>query len=295
MKRPLLHLGLFLGTCYTTWWCYSFFYQGTPWESAVFAATTLSILGAHEMGHYVMARVHGVPSSLPYFIPVPLGFGTFGAVIRIRGRIPTRNALVDIGAAGPLAGLTVAIPLLVLGLSNAQPVDVAVPQWTFPGEMSLVSAVRGAWRWVLTEQPPQLGDRLNFGENLLSLGLSRLLVGRHEILASPLILGSWFGMLVTMLNLMPIGQLDGGHLTHAWFGPRAIPLGKLIAVAMAFLAMFYSVGWVVWLLLTTRVVGFRHPQVSAPEEPLSTGRKLICALCFVCFVLTLMPVPMSTV
>jgi membrane-associated protease RseP (regulator of RpoE activity) len=148
---------------------------------------------------------------------------------------------------------------------------------------------------VLTQRPPELGDRLSFGDNLLSFALSRLLVGRQEIAASPLILGAWFGMLVTMLNLMPIGQLDGGHLTHAWFGPRAIGLGKVIAAAMAFLALFYSVGWVVWLLLTTRVVGFRHPEVAQPVEPLSRGRKLVCALCFVCFALTLMPVPMTAV
>jgi membrane-associated protease RseP (regulator of RpoE activity) len=110
---------------------------------------------------------------------------------------------------------------------------------------------------------------------------------------APILIGAWFGMLVTMLNLIPIGQLDGGHLTHAWFGPRAVPLGKVLALGMAFLALFYSAGWAVWLLLTTQVVGFKHPQVLQPAEPLSAGRKLICAVCFVCFALTLMPVPMT--
>ncbi len=295
MRRALLHLFLFLGTCVTTWSCYRFYYDGTPWEAAVFAATTLSILGAHEMGHYLMARRHGVQSSLPYFIPVPIGFGTFGAVIRIRGRIPTRDALVDIGAAGPLAGLAVAIPVLIWGLAHATTLDVSSPAWSFPGDMSLVSVLRGAVRWVTTQEAPQVGERVEFGDNLLSFALARLLVGKREILATPVILGAWFGMLVTMLNLMPIGQLDGGHLTHAWFGPRAIALGKVIAALMAFLALFYSVGWVLWLVITTRVVGFRHPEVAVPDLPLSPSRKVVCAVCFVFFALTLMPVPMAAV
>jgi len=294
LKRALLHLFLFLGTCFTTWWAYWFYEHGTKSEAVVFAAVTLSILGAHEMGHYVMARLHGVPSSLPYFLPVPIGFGTFGAVIRIRGRIPTRDALVDIGAAGPLAGLAVAIPVLIVALSHATKLDIPPSPWSFPGEMSLFSAVRGVIRWVMTQETPQF-SRMEFGDNLLSLALARLLVGRHEILATPAVLGAWFGMLVTMLNLMPIGQLDGGHLTHAWFGPRAIPVGKVIALGMAFLAVFYSWSWVLWLVITTRVIGFKHPEVALPQQPLSFSRKVVCAVCFLFFALTLMPVPMAII
>ncbi|MBL8957336.1 MAG: site-2 protease family protein [Myxococcaceae bacterium] len=292
MKRAAVHLFLFVGTCVTTWSCYRFYYGGTPAEAAVFAATIVGILGSHEMGHYVMARYHGVPSSLPYFIPVPIGFGTFGAVIRIRGRIPTRDALVDIGAAGPLAGLAVAIPLLVYGVATATVVDISAPALTFPGEMSLFNVVQGAIRWAMTQEAPNL-TRYEFGQNLISYGLERLLVGRHDILATPIILGTWFGMVMTMLNLMPIGQLDGGHLTHAWFGPHAVPLGKAVAFAMACLVLFFSATWLIWLVITTRVVGFRHPEVAAPHVPLSFSRKVVCATCFVFFVLTLMPVPIA--
>lgn len=293
MKRPLLHLGLFLGTCVTTFSCYRFFFQAPPLDAALFAGCALTILGAHEMGHYVMARYHGVDTSLPYFIPVPFGFGTFGAVIRIRGRIPTRDALVDIGAAGPLAGLVIAVPVLIAGMSMSHAVDVPAEPLTFPGPMSLVSVVGGAWTWLTTQSPPGVGGRMEFGNNLLSLVVQRAMFGSSEIAATPVLVAAWFGMLVTMLNLMPIGQLDGGHLTHAWFGARAIPVGRALAVVMAFLAMFWSVGWVVWLIITTRIIGFKHPAVAEPMAPLSRGRKLVCAACFVFFVLTLMPVPIS--
>src|SRR4051812_13517664 len=114
MKRAWLHLGLFVGTCVSSASCFHVFFDKGWGDSALFAATALFILATHEMGHWAAARRHGVDTSLPYFLPAPVGFGTFGAVIRIRGRIPTRNALVDIGAAGPLAGLVVALPLLVL-------------------------------------------------------------------------------------------------------------------------------------------------------------------------------------
>ena len=127
MKRPLFHLGLFLATCATT--CFAYFNQlddrlpvkDRLSDSVLFSFCVLLILGSHEMGHYLMARRHGVDSSLPYFIPFPFGFGTMGAVIRIRARIPTRDALVDIGAAGPLAGLLVAVPLLVAGTVLSHP------------------------------------------------------------------------------------------------------------------------------------------------------------------------------
>jgi membrane-associated protease RseP (regulator of RpoE activity) len=290
VKRPLLHLGLFLATCFTSASCFHFFFAGSWPDSALFAATALLILGSHEFGHWAMARRHGVDTSLPYFLPAPLGFGTFGAVIRIRGRIPSRNALVDIGAAGPLTGLVVALPLLVLGMTMTAPGESTAS--AFPDTMSLVSAVRGLVRWVGSGHAPEMDQQVGFGSNLLSMMLDAVLV-RKDRGGAPILIGAWFGMLVTMLNLIPIGQLDGGHLTHAWFGPRAVPLGKLLALGMAFLALFYSAGWAVWLLLTTQVVGFKHPQVSQPAEPLSAGRKLVCAICFVCFALTLMPVPMT--
>lgn len=115
----------------------------------------------------------------------------------------------------------------------------------------------------------------------------------QDLYANPVFLAAWFGMLITMLNLVPVGQLDGGHLTHAWFGHGAVRLGKILAVGMAGLAFACSFSWVPWLLLTSLLVGFRHPEVAEPNVPLSRGRKLVCALCFVFFALTLMPVPLG--
>ena len=109
----------------------------------------------------------------------------------------------------------------------------------------------------------------------------------------PMAFAAWFGLLVTMLNLMPVGQLDGGHLTHAWFGARAVSLGRLVAVALGVLAVVGAVSWLVWLLVAWKVVRFEHPPVEQPEVPLTIGRKVVCVVSFVCFLLTVMPVPLE--
>jgi membrane-associated protease RseP (regulator of RpoE activity) len=291
--KPWLNLFLFFGTCVTTFSCFRFFFEGGIAGSAWFALCALLILGAHEMGHYVMARAHGVDSSLPYFIPLPLAFGTLGAVIRIRSRIPTRNALVDIGAAGPLAGLLVAIPLLFVGLGLSRVVDAPAVH-TDVSLIGLVQLIRDLIEGREVADP----TATVFGDNLLTWLAQRWTFGPlpagKDVVVHPIYTAAWFGLLVTMLNLMPIGQLDGGHLTHAWLGPWAIPLGKALAVVMAVMAVFFSFSWVVWLLVTSKVIGFRHPEVGAPELPLSRGRKVVCAVCFVLFVLTVMPAPLSS-
>ncbi len=199
--------------------------------AGIFSAPLLFILGSHEMGHYFLARIHQVDSSLPYFIPLPyLGVGTLGAVIRIRGRIPHRNALVDIGAAGPIAGLLVAIPLLVLGILHSTVVDAPIPSSSFLGESSLVRLLQHLWQWVVERGSGAAahsgpGGSLIFGDNLLTLLLQRLVKGPlpegKDLAVHPMFIAGWFGLLVTMLNLIPIGQLDGGHLSYAVFGKRA--------------------------------------------------------------------------
>ena len=301
VKRLWLHVVLFFATVLTTFGCYFVFFasgDGSLSDQAVsaglFSFCVMLILGAHEMGHYLMARHHLVDASLPYFIPIPLGFGTMGAVIRLRGRIPSRNALVDIGAAGPLAGLLIAIPLLVIGISLCRIGDAPALPPFFPGPLSL---------WTLV---PKLVDGVNplgggatqfFGHNLLTWGLQNLIVGPlppgKDLYVHPVYLAAWFGLVVTMLNLMPIGQLDGGHLTYAWFGGRAVTLGKAMSVLLLGLVVFFSVSWIIWFFLTMKVVGYKHPEVIAESEPLSAGRKWICAACFVLFALTLMPVGVS--
>jgi membrane-associated protease RseP (regulator of RpoE activity) len=166
-------------------------------DGAQFAGALLAILVAHEGGHYIAARIHKVDASLPYFIPMPIlsPFGTMGAVIRMRGTIPTRRALLDIGASGPLAGLALAIPLYLEGVAHSKMVPDAATD-----------------------------DMMILGDSLLSRLLDHLAgavppAGMQTDL-SPVAYGAWAGMFVTMINLIPVGQLDGGHVAYALFGPR---------------------------------------------------------------------------
>jgi membrane-associated protease RseP (regulator of RpoE activity) len=308
--RPLLHLGLLGTTVLSTFAVFWFWFSGGAGlalldrfrASLTFSVCLVLILGSHEMGHYLLARFHRVNTSLPYFIPVPFGLGTLGAVIRIRARIPDKNALVDIGAAGPLAGLAVALPILLYGLAHSPPTDL-VPPMHWPAESSLWSLLGELGRFLLaklhgvsTVTPPETPGGMIFGDNALTVGLKRLVLGAlppgHDIHEHPAYIAAWGGMLVTMLNLIPLGQLDGGHLTHALFGRRAELLGRAMALFMLGLCLFFSAGWIVWLVVTTRVIGFRHPEVIAPDIPLTRGRKWICALCAVALVLCVMPIPL---
>ncbi|MGO8970883.1 MAG: site-2 protease family protein [Myxococcaceae bacterium] len=298
-QRPLLHLGLLVLTLGTTFEVFLADQTSGVWNRAnildgvAFSLSLVAILGSHEMGHYVLARRHGVDASLPYFIPLPhLGFGTLGAVIRIRSRIPTRNALVDIGAAGPLAGFVVAVLVLLWGYAHASVIDVPVVASVFPPHESAF----GALRLVLAGQQPVVVGQ-SFGDNLLTLLIQRLLVGPlptgKDVLANPYIVAGWFGCLVTTLNLFPIGQLDGGHLAFANLGRRAVGLGKVTALGLLGLVLFFNVSWLVWLLVASLVVGFRHPEVAQPEEPLDGRRLLICVACLVVLVLCLTPSPVQ--
>jgi len=163
-----------------------------------YTAALMAILLAHEFGHYIAARIHNVDASLPYFIPLPVlsPFGTMGAVIRMRSVIPTRRALLDIGAAGPLAGLALAVPLYALGVSHSEIVTV----------------------------DPSGGGTVDLGASLLLRLLDSTfgpaVPDGKDILLSPVAFAGWVGMFVTMVNLLPVGQLDGGHVAYALFGPR---------------------------------------------------------------------------
>jgi membrane-associated protease RseP (regulator of RpoE activity) len=183
-------------------------------HGAQFAGTLLTILVAHELGHYIAARIHKVDASLPYFIPLPLlsPFGTMGAVIRMRGTIPTRRALLDIGAAGPLAGLVFAIPLYLYGIAHSKVIVVD-------------------------------GDGVQLGESILLKTLDWIAAPKTtpgtDILLSPVAFGAWGGFFVTMINLLPVGQLDGGHVAYALFGPKQDRYAKLVHRAM--LVLFFVV------------------------------------------------------
>lgn len=309
--RPLLNLGLFGLTAVTTFlgylsmsvaWKFHLVTPAMATEGLKFSASLLLILGCHEMGHYLAARRHSVDTTLPYFIPAPpvISIGTLGAVIRIRDRIPTLNALMDIGAAGPLAGLAVAIPLLLVGISSAQVVEAFPVSDSFPRPFSLVG-VAGRWIGALGGAADSTAAQAMvalYHDSLLMKALVTAVhgpLGNQDIIAGPLVFAGWFGLLVTLLNLYPIGQLDGGHVVFALFGKWAPWIGRVMAAVLAFLTLFFSAFWLVWLLVTVKVVGFGHPPVVQPEEPLSAGRKAIGVLCLIAFVLCFLPAPISLV
>jgi membrane-associated protease RseP (regulator of RpoE activity) len=211
-----LNLVLFLATVASVF-VTGVYTQGSRWQAAQFAGTILVILVAHELGHYVAARLHKVDASLPYFIPLPLlsPFGTMGAVIRMRGVIPTRRALLDIGASGPIAGLCFAIPLYIWGAAHSHLVPL-----------------------------PASGDgSVQLGESVLMKLLDHVFAPAKpegmDLELSPIAFGAWGGMFVTMINLLPVGQLDGGHVAYALFGPKQDRYAQLIHRSM--LAFFFVV------------------------------------------------------
>jgi membrane-associated protease RseP (regulator of RpoE activity) len=225
----------------------------------------LSILMAHEMGHYIACRHYRVDATLPYFLPFPFLSlaGTLGAFIRIRGPIPNRRALFDIGIAGPLAGFALCLPVLVLGVREAQLLPEAPAAGIYLGEPLLFKAAV----WLLKGATP---DRMT-----LTLG--------------PLGLAAWFGLFVTALNLIPIGQLDGGHVTYALLRQRAAivsRIGSWVCVAL----IYFGPNWLIWSILL-RVLGRRHPPTLDDGAPLGQGRTWIGALGLVVFIACFVPNP----
>jgi membrane-associated protease RseP (regulator of RpoE activity) len=293
-RTPLFLIGL---TLLTTLWAGAGMHGRDPiirpsdllagWD---FALPLMAILLAHELGHYVAGRMHGVDISPPYFIPMPLTMlGTMGAVIRLRGPIRDRNALLDVGAAGPLAGLAVALPLLVLGIATS-PVEPLPPPGTYVIE----------------------------GRSLLYTALLRLLKGPipegSDILLSPTAFAGWAGLLVTMMNLLPVGQLDGGHIAYALLGPVQNRIARIVLYSLPFVALASGLAyglsalegglagwalaqealagmhWLIWfgvLLVMKRIGGLDHPP--AGGAPLTPRRRAVAIGTLVLFVLLFMP------
>lgn len=297
-----LHAGLFLLTCATTYLAGAGFGESYDWRNGVaFAGTLMGILVTHEMGHYIVARRHGIHASLPYFIPLPPGIslGTMGAIIRMRQPITERNKLIDVGAAGPLAGLAVAIPLLVIGLSLS-PVGV------------------------MTEE-----GGLVEGNSILYVALKYAVHGQYlpaadgsDVLLHPIAWAAWVGLLITFINLIPIGQLDGGHVASAYLGDRherlsvwlhrfLLVVGVGVVTFLAFDARGHGLGWggavrhgimsgmpwFVWaglLLLMRRLSGgIYHPAVGG--EPLTRGRRRLALFMAVVFLVIFTPVPLREI
>ncbi|MGO9612208.1 MAG: site-2 protease family protein [Dissulfurispiraceae bacterium] len=281
-KIPYLHVGLFILTFLTTLVAGALqrginiiaephrIKEGWP-----FAVTLMTILLCHELSHYIASKRHHTKATLPYFIPAPSIIGTFGAFIKMKSPIITRKALVDIGASGPIAGFIVSVAACVLGLS-----------------MSHVVAVSR------TEGGLSLGDSL-----LFSL-LSRIVLGatpeNYDILLHPVAFAGWIGLFVTSLNLIPIGQLDGGHIAFAILGQRhrylSIVLVTILSVLgiSALLGMSGWEGWLMWAILML-VLGIKHPPVLHWEVPLDRKRRWIGLLTFIIFIVTFIPSPFKLI
>lgn len=237
------------------------------WRGAPYAAAILLILGVHEMGHYIMMRRRKTPSSPPYFIPgfgISL-FGTFGAVIMLQGQIRDRRALLDIGAAGPIAGFIVALPILLVGLATS------------------------------TVQP--FSNGLAEGDSLLYIAAKILTQGRYlpadglDVLVNQWAWAGWTGMLVTALNLIPLGQLDGGHIAYALLGRSARRLYWPVMVMLVGLMLFVSQSWLVFVILLA-LFGRRHAVPLNAITGLDHKRRIIAFVAGAIFILTFTPAPL---
>ena len=243
------------------------------WQGAWYSLTILAILGIHELGHYFACRYYRVDASLPYFLPVPfVPTGTFGAFIRIRQRIPTKAMLFDIGAAGPIAGFVVAVPALFAGVALSRVVPLA---------------------------PADGVELITLGEPLLFRAAAWLIWGTlpdgHAINLHPMGFAAWFGLLMTALNLFPIGQLDGGHISYAALGARSTNLtlwGVTVVVGLTFVSLSWLL-WAVMMVAMLLVLGPRHPRTLDDHVPLDGRRRRIALATAAIFVLCFTPAPIQ--
>jgi membrane-associated protease RseP (regulator of RpoE activity) len=236
-----------------------------------YSGTILAILGCHELGHYVACRYYDVDASLPFFIPAPLLLtGTLGAFIRIRELIPTKRMLFDIGIAGPLAGFAVAVPALFIGLAMSHVVRV----------------------------PPDMNG-YELGEPLLFKLASALLWGTppdgYSLNLHPMAFAAWFGLLATALNLFPIGQLDGGHISYAVLGRRSSQV-TLATVAVVIALSYFAMSWRVWAVLIIVMLftfGRHHPRTIDEDVPLDRPRMILAFIALVMLIVCFTPAPIE--
>ena len=234
------------------------------WKGVPFSFTLLLILGTHELGHYFVSKRHHVDVTLPYFIPAPSFIGTFGAVIKMRSPILDRKTLLDIGVAGPFAGIIVAVPILIVGLALSEVVPYA------------------------EETGVRLGTCLLF--SFLSFIVHGTLPENVSLILHPAAFSGWIGLLVTSLNLIPVGQLDGGHVSYAILGKKQRVVAKIFMACLLVLGAIGWMGWLVWFALLL-FLGLNHPPVIYDWIPLDKKRKIIGYIALFVFVITFMPKP----
>jgi len=274
-----LHGLLFVATLATTTWAGALhagvnlleqperFSVGLPYSLGL-----MLILGAHEMGHYITARRYEIQVTPPFFIPVPFALGTFGAFIKIKSLTPNRRALFDVAVAGPLAGLVFAIPALLAGLRFSE---------VLPGNAPMAFG----------------GAGVNIGSSVLLACLAKMSLGasvpeNNHLVLHPLAFAGWLGLIVTALNLLPIGQLDGGHMAHALFGSRnarAISLAALVSLFL--LALFVWPGLMMWAFVVYFIAGTRDAPAANDVTPVGFARKAVGYFTFLLLLLIIVPVP----
>ena len=284
--RYPIHIALLLATFLTTTYYQSFFVLGMAWGAGVgvpaaifgwpifvqglwYSLPLLTILACHEFGHYFYCRKYNVDATLPYFLPAPfLLTGTFGAVIRIKERIPTKHALFDIGIAGPIAGFLALLPFLFWGLLRSQ-------------------------------LRPMTSGELWFGEPLLFQAVAYLRFGSIPdglaVGADPMAMAAWWGMLATSLNLLPFGQLDGGHIVYSLFGKKAAKV-SMATLAVTLLLTVRSMSWIamtIMMLIMAFFLGFKHPPIGNEDEDLGSGRRVLAVCALLIFIICFTPVPIE--
>jgi len=268
--RPYLHLGLIAATAITMtgagylWWA-----EGDIAGSLMFAFALMSILGVHELGHALVARRRGIEATLPFFIPAPpqFPFGTFGALIFMDSPITNRKSLLDVGMAGPIAGFLLSIPFLLIGLKFSQVLPIS-------------------------DMPTESGDYI-FGMPLLLLYLAKLFTGFSEAMyiePHPVAMAGWAGLFVTSLNLLPMGQLDGGHIIRGIMPRHFRKVYYLSALLLLFLGLFWP-GWFLWALIATVMTRLDHPGPLDDVSTLDSRRWALVLLVLAILILSFIPIP----
>jgi membrane-associated protease RseP (regulator of RpoE activity) len=302
VRSYTLHIVLFLLTFFTTtlagvsWANRDFSELTNIWYGLPYSISILAILSAHEFGHYFAAKYHGVDTTLPYFIPIPHfllnPFGTMGAVIRIRSPLTRNKVLFDVGIAGPLAGLAVTAIVLLYGIATLPPKEFIYtihPEYRLTGTIPTGDFTFGysLFFWILGQTPISWG----------------FFPPMNEIYHYPYLCASWFGLFVTAINLMPVGQLDGGHILYALIGSKRqttmakIFFGALVTIGLLGLAPFLderirfgTMGWLVWALMMLFLIKLRHPEVPDLERIDDNRRMLGWATLFL-LVVIFPPIP----
>jgi len=272
VKKYLIPLILFIMTIFTTLFAGAL-QQGINlfrepmklWEGYPFSISIMTILLGHEMGHYFASKAHRTKATLPYFIPAPSIIGTFGAFIKMKSPILTRKALIDIGATGPIVGFILSLIACIIGLKMSKIIPL-----TYGEDMFM------------------LGDSILFSL-LVKFTLGNIPAGQDVLLHSVAFAG-WIGLFVTSMNLLPVGQLDGGHIAYALFGKWHFYISRAILFFIAALGVFYWYGWLVWALLLV-FLGVDHPPILVWESSLSLSRRIVGILSFIIFLLTFTPAP----